>query len=217
MATMAVQIAGSPDVIPLRIRLQRVERRRKLKAFMLVLPLLLFILMAFVWPITRGAAVSAPRHDLGSEDLKSLQDCLFRYCVGRATECDLPVKIAPIFVGGHGMMQLAHNAGHLCRLLLDLPDTRFVLMHIGYSYERDFVGSSQSMDMLALLAAYCAGTLGVSCRRLDLPRRSSRADLAHYARQRIALLPERAHIEMDKNAVHSPAPLMSRKYFAAFA
>ncbi|MDH2356528.1 ABC transporter permease [Bradyrhizobium sp. SSUT112] len=53
MATMAVQIAGGPDGIPLRIRLQRVERRRKLKAFTLVLPLLLFILIVFVWPIAR--------------------------------------------------------------------------------------------------------------------------------------------------------------------
>ncbi|UWU83223.1 ABC transporter permease [Bradyrhizobium yuanmingense] len=53
MATMAAQITGSPDGIPLRIRLQRVERRRKLKAVMLVLPLMLFILIAFVWPIAR--------------------------------------------------------------------------------------------------------------------------------------------------------------------
>ncbi|NOJ44571.1 ABC transporter permease [Bradyrhizobium australiense] len=53
MATMAVQIAGSPDDIPLRTKLQRVERRRKLRAVSLVLPLLLFILIAFVLPIGR--------------------------------------------------------------------------------------------------------------------------------------------------------------------
>ncbi|MGY4167688.1 ABC transporter permease [Bradyrhizobium sp. USDA 4529] len=53
MATMAGQIAGSPDRIPLRIELQRVERRRKLKAFTLVLPLLLFIVVAFILPIGR--------------------------------------------------------------------------------------------------------------------------------------------------------------------
>lgn len=50
---MAVQIAGSPDGMPLRIRLKRVERRRSLRAFTLVLPLLLFNLVAFVLPIGR--------------------------------------------------------------------------------------------------------------------------------------------------------------------
>ncbi|MBZ9603068.1 amidohydrolase family protein [Phyllobacterium chamaecytisi] len=82
------------------------------------------------------------RHDLGSEDLKSMQDFLFRYCVGKATECDLPVKLHTGIVGGHGMLQLAHtrnNAADLCRLLLDFPDTRFVLMHIGYPYEQEFI------------------------------------------------------------------------------
>ncbi|WP_051380651.1 ABC transporter permease [Bradyrhizobium sp. WSM1743] len=53
MATMAVQMDGGPDKIPLRLKLQRVERRRKLMSFTLVLPLLLFILIAFVWPIGR--------------------------------------------------------------------------------------------------------------------------------------------------------------------
>ncbi|WP_409190568.1 ABC transporter permease [Bradyrhizobium sp. RDM4] len=53
MATMAAQITGSADRVPLRLKLQRVERRRKLKAFLLVLPLLLFILTTFVLPIGR--------------------------------------------------------------------------------------------------------------------------------------------------------------------
>ncbi|WP_338076628.1 hypothetical protein [Bradyrhizobium yuanmingense] len=39
--------------MPLRIKLQCVERRRKLRVFVLVLPLLLFILIAFVLPIGR--------------------------------------------------------------------------------------------------------------------------------------------------------------------
>ncbi|UVK35834.1 ABC transporter permease (plasmid) [Mesorhizobium sp. AR10] len=53
MATTAVPILDSPDGVPLRIKLQRVERQRKLRAFALVLPLLLFILVAFVFPISR--------------------------------------------------------------------------------------------------------------------------------------------------------------------
>lgn len=53
MATTAARIAGSADGIPLRIELRRVERWRKLRAFTLVLPLFLLILIAFVVPIGR--------------------------------------------------------------------------------------------------------------------------------------------------------------------
>lgn len=53
MATTAVPNQYSPNGIPLRIKLQRVERQRKLRAFTLVLPLLLFILICFVLPIGR--------------------------------------------------------------------------------------------------------------------------------------------------------------------
>ncbi|WP_407193107.1 ABC transporter permease [Bradyrhizobium sp. STM 3566] len=53
MATMAVQITGTFDGVPLRIKLQRIERARKLRAFALVLPLLLFILIGFILPIGR--------------------------------------------------------------------------------------------------------------------------------------------------------------------
>lgn len=52
--TMAVQVAGNAEVhIPLRINLQRVEARRKLRAFALAVPLLLFILITFIFPIAR--------------------------------------------------------------------------------------------------------------------------------------------------------------------
>ncbi|MCP3371764.1 ABC transporter permease [Bradyrhizobium cajani] len=53
MATVAVQVAGGSDGIPLRLKLQRVEHRRTLGAFTLVLPVVLFVLIAFVWPIGR--------------------------------------------------------------------------------------------------------------------------------------------------------------------
>ncbi|MGY4430791.1 hypothetical protein ACVWWO_003268 [Bradyrhizobium sp. F1.13.1] len=81
-------------------------------------------------------------HPLGSEDLKALQDFLFRYCIGKASECGLPVKLHTGMLGGHGLLQLArtrNNAADLCRLLLDFPETRFVLMHIGYPYEQEFI------------------------------------------------------------------------------
>lgn len=53
MATMVVQITGTSDGVPLRTKLRRAERRRKLRAFTLVLPLLLFVLVAFIVPIGR--------------------------------------------------------------------------------------------------------------------------------------------------------------------
>ncbi|WFU71226.1 ABC transporter permease [Bradyrhizobium sp. CB2312] len=52
MAMIAAPING-PYEIPLRITLKRLERRRKLQAFLLVLPLLLFMAITFVLPIGR--------------------------------------------------------------------------------------------------------------------------------------------------------------------
>ncbi|APG14939.1 ABC transporter permease [Bradyrhizobium japonicum] len=53
MATTAIRNAGRAESVPLRIKLQRVDRRRKLRALALVLPLLLFTLIAFILPIGR--------------------------------------------------------------------------------------------------------------------------------------------------------------------
>lgn len=53
MAIATAQFNYGSHEIPLRVRLQRVERRRKLLAFLLVLPLLLFILTTFIVPIGR--------------------------------------------------------------------------------------------------------------------------------------------------------------------
>ena len=39
------------DGVPLEISLKKVERRNKIRAFLLVLPLLLFLLVAYIWPI----------------------------------------------------------------------------------------------------------------------------------------------------------------------
>jgi predicted TIM-barrel fold metal-dependent hydrolase len=35
--------------------------------------------------------------------------------------------------------RLRQNAGDLCPLLQDFPDTKFVLMHIGYPYQDEFI------------------------------------------------------------------------------
>jgi len=52
MSTVAAdRIPRTSDGTPLKIKLQRAERRRKMKAVGLVLPLLTFILLAFIFPI----------------------------------------------------------------------------------------------------------------------------------------------------------------------
>ncbi|KUM26648.1 hypothetical protein AU467_20120 [Mesorhizobium loti] len=90
---------------------------------------------------------------LGSGDLQVLQDFLFRYCVAKAGEFGLPVKLHTGYLAGHGIMQLARvrdNASDLCRLLQDFPDTRFVLMHIGYPYEKEFIALAKHYPNAAI-------------------------------------------------------------------
>lgn len=86
--------------------------------------------------------IGARSHSLGSEDLKALQDFLFRYCVSKAGEYGLPVKLHTGYLAGGGKMELSRirdNAADLCRLLQDFPEVQFVLMHIGYPYQEEFI------------------------------------------------------------------------------
>jgi uncharacterized protein len=79
---------------------------------------------------------------LASDEKKALQDHLFRYCVGKATEHGLPVKLHTGYYAGRRSMpleRLRQNAGDLCPLLKDFPETKFVLMHIGYPYQDEFI------------------------------------------------------------------------------
>jgi len=79
---------------------------------------------------------------LDPTESKALQDYLFRYCVGKATEYGLPVKLHTGYYAGRDYMpltRLRQNAGDLCPLLQDFRDTKFVLMHIGYPYQDEFI------------------------------------------------------------------------------
>jgi len=80
--------------------------------------------------------------ELSQDELKTLQDFLMRYCIQKATERNLPVKLHTGYYAGHNYMPLnrvRRNASDLCPLLQDFPDTRFVLMHIGYPYQDEFI------------------------------------------------------------------------------
>lgn len=79
---------------------------------------------------------------LSPVEAKALQDYLLRYCVQKAVEHGLPIKLHTGYYAGHSRMPLERvrqNAGDLCPLLQDFPDARFVLMHVGYPYQDEFI------------------------------------------------------------------------------
>jgi len=75
-------------------------------------------------------------------EMKALQDHLFHYCVSKATDYGLPVKLhTGYYAGANGMPleRLRQNAGDLCPVLMAHPRAKFVLMHIGYPYQDEFI------------------------------------------------------------------------------
>lgn len=84
----------------------------------------------------------AAEQPLSPDELKTLQDFLMRYCIGKATEYGLPVKLHTGYYAGQNYMPLERvrqNASDLCGLLQDFPDARFILMHIGYPYQDEMI------------------------------------------------------------------------------
>jgi uncharacterized protein len=95
------------------------------------------------------AEIAAPVFDryaagaaLSAKDDKLLQDHLMHYCIGQAGRHRLPVKLHCGYYGGHDLMPLErvrHNAADLCPLLMAYPHTPFVLMHMGYPYQDEYI------------------------------------------------------------------------------
>jgi hypothetical protein len=95
------------------------------------------------------AADAAPLYErmlrgdaLGPAERKALEDHLMRYCVHQAEVAGLPVKLHCGHYAGNDRMPLdrvRQNAGDLCPLLASNPNVRFVLMHIGYPYQDEFI------------------------------------------------------------------------------
>jgi hypothetical protein len=82
------------------------------------------------------------RDPLGSAERKRLEDHLFWYCVRKATEYELPVKIHTGYYAGSGSMPLsrvAQNAAAASDLCRAAPNTRFVFMHIDYPYYEQMI------------------------------------------------------------------------------
>jgi hypothetical protein len=84
---------------------------------------------------------------LQPEEHKAVEDFLFRWCAQKATEYGLPIKLHTGYYAGHNRLPLARlrdNASDLTTLLDDFPDAKFVLMHIGYPYQHDFLALAKS-------------------------------------------------------------------------
>ena len=97
-------------------------------------------------PVDRHRAEAAFRRRLSGwradEDDMLVQNFLFRHCIEKATAMGLPVKLHTGFYAGRGYMRLErlrHNAADVALLLQAFPDTTFVLMHIGYPYQNEFL------------------------------------------------------------------------------
>lgn len=79
---------------------------------------------------------------LTQEEMKAIQDHLFHYCVDKAVEYVLPVKLHTGYYAGTCHMPLNRvrkNAGDMCDLLRSHPGAKFVIMHMGYPYQDEMI------------------------------------------------------------------------------
>jgi predicted TIM-barrel fold metal-dependent hydrolase len=79
---------------------------------------------------------------LRDDERKELEDFLIRWCIERAADYGLPVKI---HTGIYNMnndfpiTSASNNAGDLFALISDFPEVRFDLFHIGYPYQNEML------------------------------------------------------------------------------
>lgn len=86
--------------------------------------------------LTKGA------EDLSPAERKAVEDHLFHYCIDKAAEYDLPVKLHTGYYAGHGGMPLNRvrcNAGDLCPVMKAHSNANFVLFHIDYPYQDEAI------------------------------------------------------------------------------
>lgn len=83
---------------------------------------------------------------LTAEERKTMEDHLFWYCVRKAAEHALPVKIHTGYYAGHNNMPLGrvaqnpHQVTDLCRKARDVT---WVFMHIGYPYYEEMIAAAK--------------------------------------------------------------------------
>jgi len=90
-------------------------------------------------PVFAKVVAAEPTSEL---ERRRLEDHLFWYCVRRATEQSLPVKIHLGYYAGQNSMPLervAANPAEAARLCRRAPDATFVFMHIAYPFWQDLI------------------------------------------------------------------------------
>jgi predicted TIM-barrel fold metal-dependent hydrolase len=82
------------------------------------------------------------KESVSPEERKAFEDHLFHYCVRKAAEHHLPVKLHTGYYAGENRMPLHRvgaNPGDMCELLFAHPDVPFVFMHITYPYQDEAI------------------------------------------------------------------------------
>jgi len=100
------------------------------------------------------AAPLADKHianakSLGAAENKALQDHLMHYCIAKAAEKGLPVKLHTGYFAGHNGMPLEwlrKNAGDLCPTIKKHANAKFVLMHIDYPHQDEAIALAKHYD-----------------------------------------------------------------------
>lgn len=95
------------------------------------------------------ARYAADAAELSAAERKMIQDYLFHYCVDKAAEYGLPVKLHTGYYAGRNTMPLERvrsNAGDLCPAFQAHPGARFVLMHIDYPYQDEAIALAKHYD-----------------------------------------------------------------------
>jgi len=83
---------------------------------------------------------------LSAVEKKRLEDHLFWYCVRKATEYKLPVKLHTGYYAGQNNMPLSRlqgNPGAITDLCKKSPETQFVFMHICYPYYEELIAAAK--------------------------------------------------------------------------
>jgi len=90
----------------------------------------------------RRAYAHLRRDDADLAERRLVEDFLFRYCVDKATEYGLPVKLHTGSLGGVARPQLAWLGNHvmdLVPLISSAPSTTFVLMHMSWPQQEQLI------------------------------------------------------------------------------
>ncbi len=88
----------------------------------------------------------ADKDSVTADERKAFQDHLFHYCLDKAAEYKLPVKLHTGYYAGHGYMplhRLRHNGGDMCELMMAHKDVNFVIMHITYPFQDEAIAMAK--------------------------------------------------------------------------